>query len=236
MAFPTSTLCETSTVQDGTMSFKGGNKERILQNRKLFLEKNGITLEEYVPMHCDHGEHIVVVDHATAATQHNGIPAEVLVTKSKNVALFLLTADCLPISLYDPVTETIALAHVSRKTFTQNLVQKTIGFLHTHFSIEPTNLLIHIGPHIKKESYAFALPLQEEHVELTPFMYIENKYAHIDLEKGSVTQLTILGVPKENITVSPIDTATSKEHFSYFRAKKEASDTTLRMATVLMMK
>ncbi len=234
--FPTAILCETSTVQDDTMSFKAGDEDLILQNRKHFLEKNGVAVEQCIPMCCDHGEKIVIVDENTTLKHYKGIPAEVLITQKRGTALFLLTADCIPLSLYDPKTETIALVHISRKTFVQQLVQKTLGFLHTTFGVEPANLLIHLGPHIKKESYAFSLPLQEESKELIEYTEIRDSYAHIDLEKGSLAHLTHAGVLLEHITVSPIDTGSSSEHFSYFRAKKEARDTTLRIATVLMMK
>jgi len=234
-------ICETSTRYDGNMSFKNGTVEEVLQNRIRFLEKNGTTIEQYIPMRCDHGETICIVDESdffdtTTAEQEKYIPAEVLVTQSKKVALFLLTADCQPMSFYDQVTQTIALAHISRKTFTRNLVQKTVGFLHERFAVNPSNLLVYIGPHIKKESYAFTLPLQEESPELRAYTKMQNDYAHIDLEKGSVTHLLNTGVLPEHITVSPIDTGTSSEHFSYYRMKKEGADTTARIATVLMMK
>ena len=64
----------------------------------------------------------------------------------------------------------------------------------------------------------------------------KNGYAHIDLLGASIEQLTVSGVMEEHISVSPIDTGSSAEYFSYFKMKKEGVSDTARMATVLMMR
>lgn len=229
--FPLHIICETSTIADGNMNFKESDEKEVISNRAKFLEKNGIAYADHVTMTCNHGETITLI------TSHHLSPlqSEVLVTQQKNIALFLLTADCLPVSLYDPVTQTIALAHISRKTLVQKLVQKTVSFLYEELGVEPQNLEVYIGPHIKKESYAFALPLQEQSAALENCIEIKDGLAYVDLERACCAQLIERGIQAENIAISEIDTGTSRNHFSYYRMKKNREQDTPRMATTLML-
>jgi len=238
--FPKSIICETSTLQDGNMGFKAGSKKEVIDNRTRFLEKFGIAYQEHIAMRCDHGDIITLVDgkhEAVGATEpEDQIKSEVLVTQKKHLALLLLTADCEPVSFYDPVSQTIALLHISRKTLIAKLIEKTVSFLEDTLGVLPQNLLVNIGPHIKKESYAFILPLEEAPAELAPYTEEKNEHAHIDLVQASIDQLNGTGIDAKNIFVSPIDTGTSKNHYSYFMMKKNGEPDAARMATILMMR
>jgi copper oxidase (laccase) domain-containing protein len=237
--FPKNVLCETSTVADGGMSFLSGDRSDVARNRRSFFQKCGVVEPVYVSILCDHGETIKNVTDSDAKEVTGGtegIQAEAVATQSKNVPLFLLTADCQPMSFFDPVTETIALAHVSRVTLGKGLPQKVVAHLVANFGVKPENLLVYVGPHIHKESYKFPLPLSHKDPNLNAHIYEEGGYAHIDLSGGSVEALTSCGVDKAQISVSNVDTAVSANHFSYFRLKKENKDTTSRIATVLMLR
>lgn len=237
---PKNITCETSTIVDGNMDFRFSSKKEVIDNRTLYLQKFGIAYQEHIAMRCDHGDIISLVDHTHpsvgAIGQEEQVHSEVLVTQKKHLALMLFTADCQPVSFYDPVTQTIALAHISRKTLLANLSQKTVTFLQEKLSVTPSNLIVHIGPHIKKESYVFPLPLTEESPYLKVYTEEKNGVAHIDLVAANLAQLTATGITLENIFVSPIDTGTSKEHYSYFMMRKKGLPDSARMATILMMR
>jgi len=239
MEFPKTLICETSKVSDGNMDFRFGGRKDVMNNRTAFLEQFGIAYQEHIAMSCDHGEVITLVDGKSeglgATSLEEQVQSEVLVTQKKHIALMLFTADCIPMSFYDPVTHTIALAHVSRKTLCNNLPQKTVGFLRRECDVAPANLLISMGPHIQKESYSFPLPLPEVPYELNGFIEEKDGSAFIDLSGATLRQLTTAGVKKENVTISPHDTARGG-YFSYYRMKKEGNETEARMATILMMR
>jgi copper oxidase (laccase) domain-containing protein len=203
------------------------------------LRKCGVTQQRSVSILCDHGETIKNVtdgDAKEATVGARGVQAEAVATQSKNVPLFLLTADCQPMCFFDPVTQTIALAHVSRVTLGKQLPQKVVSHLVEYFGVKPEVLQVYIGPHIHKESYRFSLPLLHKDPNLSAHIYERDGYAHIDLTEGSVDALIASGVRETSINVSKIDTATSENHFSYFRLKQENKDTTSRIATVLMLR
>lgn len=230
--FPSNILCETSTVSDGNMSFRGEDEKMVILRRTEFLKKQSIEYSNCCVMTCDHGETITLITEPSTTP----ILSEVLVTQLKNLPLFLLTADCQPMSFYDPVTETIALAHVSRKTLVAGLIQKTIAFLSNELDVDSKNLSVFIGPSIKKESYVFSLPLHEEPEALLGFVLKTNGFAYVDLIGASMKQLMHGGIESKQISVSKIDTGSSPEYYSYYRMKKNNEQDSARMATVLMQR
>jgi polyphenol oxidase len=220
------------------MSFRDEERDVVVKRREAFLEKQGISKDAYAPILCDHGETIVALEDVLQGEdmQSIDIHAEVVATQKKGVALFLLTADCIPLCFFDRVTNTIALAHVSRVTLEKGLPQKTIGFLRQRFNVNPSNLLVYLAPHIHKNSYVFPLPLETTSKALSPYMNKMNGQVSIDITTACIDALLESGVTKENVSVSPIDTATSAEHFSYYAQKQKVEATTSRIATILMMK
>jgi hypothetical protein len=237
--FPASVVCDTSTAHDGNMDFRFSEQEEAIDNRTRLLSKHGILYEDHIAMRCDHGDIISLVTsyhpEVGAHTQDEQIHSEVLTTQEKGLALMLFTADCQPTSFYDPITQTIALAHISRQTLCNKLSEKTVRFLQDSFCVDPANLLITIGPSIQKQSYAFPLPLQETHPQLAGFIEERDGMAHIDLVGAHLFQLRALGIKDENIQVSKEDTASPK-YFSYYLMKKDGLQKEARMASILMMR
>ena len=237
-------LCETSTIADGNMSFRVGETHNSLENRKQFLARHAVDFKNHVCMKCNHESTISTIHRTNGASkagifgaekQEQMILSEVLATQEKGLALMLLTADCLPVSFFDPVTQTIALAHFSRQTIAQLLPQKTISFLREEYKIDPSNLLIHIGPHIHTDSYTFPLPQPDLPPAIVPFVFKTGAHVSIDILSACTHQLTEEGILPGNISTSDIDTATSSDHFSHYRSKKQNAPEG-RLATILMLR
>lgn len=238
-SLPSSIICETSKAVDGNMDFRFGSRSEVMQNRTAFLQHFGIKYQEHIAMRCTHGDILSLVDDNAvslgATSQETQIESEVLITQKKGLALMLFTADCQPVSFFDPITQTIALAHISRKTLTNRLPEKLMHFLEQELKVDPSDTLVHIGPSILKESYAFPLPLTEVHPFLDPFTQVINSEAHIDLVGAHIEMLLSLGIAHDHIIASQKDTATPS-YFSYFMMKKKRHIQEARMATILMMR
>lgn len=212
---------QTSTTTHGNMSLRFDKTDTVIQNRKNFLQENNIAWEDHVCMRCDHSDSITAVNRGTVTDAYQMVDAEVLITQEKDVALMLLTADCLPTTFFDPVTQTLALAHFSRQTIADGLPTKVITYLHTHLHVPIENLEVYTGPHIHKNSYTFLLPQPELPEAIAPFGERTDTTVSIDLPAALTAQLMAMGVPEKNITFCPTDTVTSPEHFSHYQSKKE---------------
>ena len=234
---PTKFIFETSTIADGNMGFNFGDSSEVSINRENFLKRLGLKYNNCIVMQSKHLDVVQTVNQAEKAGPTNineSLEADALITQAKNTPLLLTTADCLPVVFMDAVTETIALVHVSRHTLILDLVEKTLAELTNKLSVTPTNLIVNIGPHIRKNSYKFSTPLDETHPTLIPYTEEVNDFAYIDLTRCCLDRLSKAGISKERVSVSEVDTVASDEHFSHYRSVNKKAPTG-RMATIVTM-
>lgn len=210
-----------STTAFGNMDFRFGDKNEVINNRKKFFEKLRIPYDRSVFIEVIHGTKIIKVTSSLCGvgnySQMSALKADALITNEKNIALVLLTADCVPVIMYDNTNQILALVHVSRHNSRQAFVQKVLSNLKSEYSVNITDLKIYLGPSIKKSSYL--LPDYPD---------------GYDLIGDTLTQLQLKGAKKDNIFVDDIDTCKSDDFFSHYRSvrSKEAEK---RFATVVML-
>lgn len=193
-----------SEVSDGNMSYTYGEENEVKKNRKNFFKNLSIPIERVVFMDVQHGIKIINATTSLAGTGFNSgntaIKADALITLESNLALALLTADCIPVIIRSEKMPIIALAHVSRHNSRMAFLQILVSNIKREFGIEPQTLNVYFAPSIKKDSYI--LPQ-------FPKGY--------DLVGESASQLVLKGVKRENIFIDPIDTAINPEFFSHYR-------------------
>lgn len=215
-----------STLQDGNMSFLHGEKDEVIENRKRFLAKNNIPLENCVVMNVAHGDTVILVTEAdrgrgvmTIEDAVSGVDA--LITNKKDVALFLLIADCLPVIYFDPKKEVVALAHLGWESIDKKLPQKVVGRMQEQFGSNPEDIRVTIGPGIKKSSYKVKNPKQKDDPAWRSFLGpAENEEFYIDLEGYVCSQLQTAGILEKNIKRNNIDTFQDKNFYSHYRAER----------------
>lgn len=213
-----------STVSDGNMAFQHGPAEAVLENRRKFLDTFGLSLEKTVVSNNQHGDNIVVLtesDASAGALLLDGAPkADALITSTRGLVLFLLTADCIPLLLIDKSKSVIALLHVSWKTATLGLPAKVVRLLMERFSLPPEEVRALFGPSIQKNSYVLPHPLEQENDPTwKPFLEsLSSGEVAIDLVGFTAKQLEQAGMMKESVIFSPTDTAQSPDFFSHYRS------------------
>ena len=210
-----------STTDEGNMSFRYGDREEVLQNRKKFFNGIRIPTERAVILEVQHGTKIIEATASLGGTGVNSeasaIKADAIVTREKNLAIALLTADCIPVILFDRPNCVLGLAHLSRKNTEERFAQILISFFRREYDTNLHELKIFMGPSIKKESY-----LLEEYPE------------GYDLTGENVKQLLLKGVREENIIVDPTDTATSQDFFTHYKDCRDKK-TESRFVTTTML-
>ena len=78
--------------------------------------------------------------------------ADAIITNQKNLPIAVLTADCVPILLYDKKKNMIAAIHAGRKGAFKGIIQKVISFMLTK-GCKEKNIIAAIGPCISQFSY-----------------------------------------------------------------------------------
>lgn len=214
-----------SQKSDGNLSFRHGDKEEVITNRKNFLKKHGLSLEDCVVMACEHEDNITIVDRSHrgrgSLDGESAIPTEAFITKEKGLTLFLLTADCLPVAYYDPIKGVIALAHLGWKPTGLLLASKVVKSMQNSFDNKPKDIQVFIAPGIHKESYGVKDAKQKGLPEWKEFIEdAGDSETKIDLIGFNKDQLLKSGIPEENISMDSSDTATSDKYFSHYRSNR----------------
>lgn len=202
------------------MSFKFGTKEEVVKNRENFLGK--LRMQDCVKMDLEQKDHIAIVgkeDRGKGMFDNKGITGDAAISEEPGVFLFLVVADCLPIILCDSQKKVVAQVHVGWHGTDLELTKRVACLMQEKFSCNPANIIVGIGPGIHKESYIRENPSQKDNPAWQPYLekVDENRFL-IDLVGYNKTQLIESGIPEENIEISDIDTATSKEFFSHDRS------------------
>lgn len=204
-----------STKADGNMSFKWGNKDEVMENRKRFLLKHNLQLEDGAMMSVLDTDIVTIVG---TENKNKTIETDALLTEEKGVVLMLLTADCLPVTFFDSKNNILALAHCGWKSTDANLAQIVVNKMRSMNS-NPENILINIGPSVRKESYKFETVNQKNDPKWKKYLYKDSDaLIHVDPVGYVTEQLLSVGVAKNNIKIIDIDTIADKNHYSHYRS------------------
>ena len=169
-----------------------------------------------------HGDHVHVVDESVSrgwAEVDASLQADALVTNLPDVVLTILTADCVPLLIVDPVHRAIGAVHAGWRGTQQEIVRKTIEKMGHLYGTRPADLIVGIGPAIGGCCYEVGGEVVE-HFTVYPQAIVpkDNGKYLLDTKQVNARQLEALGVPPDQIEISPICTACEHERFFSYRA------------------
>ena len=129
----------------------------VLENRRRLAGSFGASPQDFVFARQVHGAGVRVVG---AADRGSGTfrlddaiaDADALVTKSPGVVLAMLTADCVPIVLHDPVAGVLACVHAGWRGTVAGVTAAALAAMQTLGS-RPSDVIAGIGPAIAAARY-----------------------------------------------------------------------------------
>lgn len=207
------------------MSFSWGGETEVAGNKREFLKEAQIPLGQCVQMEILDDVVIREIDnpHGGRTMARGGaVKSDALVTNKRGIFLFLIVADCLPVIFYDKKQSIIALAHLGWKSTDKDLAQEVVRFMHYKYWTQPEDLIVGIGPGVHKESYVFQKPFQRKLGDGWKEFLVDcpGDSLAMDVVGYNRKQLLDTGVPEENIEISDVDTAASRDFFSHCRSQK----------------
>lgn len=195
----------------GNMSLSPEHTDKnVPQNRRNAAKILGIPLERSVFMRQAHSANILAVDACDGgrgAFDYFEAPAETdaLITRTPNLALYALAADCQPILLYDPATQAIAAVHCGWRGTIQHLPKLVVEALKKGFGADAKNLVAALGPCIGPGAFEVrgdAIALFKAHLPDVPLLPHPNpEQAYIDLPQANKGLLVQAGLREENIEI-----------------------------------
>lgn len=206
----------TSTIADGNMSYKFGEKSEVDENHQRFFAKHGINPHKVVYMQQTHGDRIGVVKRPQLRAKTDG-----LITKTLNLWLAVYHADCIPIFFVDETVPAIGIAHVGWRGAVAGLPGKITGEMVKHFKSDPANITVKFGPFICSEHYDVAS--DDERIRLLRFKPLNQEgKVGLDLKEKVIGQLVVAGIKPENIDSSAECTAEHPDtYWSYHHAREK---------------
>ncbi|MEU7720614.1 peptidoglycan editing factor PgeF [Streptomyces tibetensis] len=193
----------------------GDDPDAVRTNRDLAAKDLGVEPDRVVWMNQVHGADVAVVDGPWGASAE--IPSvDAIVTTRRGLALAVLTADCVPVLLADPVAGIAAAAHAGRPGMIAGVVPAVLRAM-TELGAEPSRIVARTGPTVCGRCYEVPEAMRAEVSAVEPAAYAETSWGTpaVDVSAGVHAQLERLGVRDRE--QSPVCTLESRDHFSYRR-------------------
>ncbi|WP_371567982.1 MULTISPECIES: peptidoglycan editing factor PgeF [Streptomyces] len=192
----------------------GDDPEAVGTNRELAAKSLGIDPARVVWMHQVHGADAVVV---SAPWGERPVPqVDAIVTAERGLALAVLTADCTPVLLADPVAGIAAAAHAGRPGMVAGVVPAALRAM-TELGADPARIVARTGPAVCGKCYEVPAEMRADVAAVEPAAHAETSWGtpSVDVTAGVHAQLDRLGVRDRQ--QSPVCTLESGDHFSYRR-------------------
>ena len=192
-------------------------KENVLKNLNLVSQKIGCKDELLITLNQTHSNKVVYFEKESSIK--NKLSGDAIVTKIRNVGIGILTADCAPILLYDPQKKIIGCIHSGWRGALNGVIKNTIKkFKELDSNID--NLVVVVGPCIRKENYEVKIDFYEKFINQSPKYEgffkkkVNDKYI-FDL-RGFINN-KIFDLNIKNVENIEMDTFTAQETFYSYR-------------------
>lgn len=206
----------------------------VLEHRQLLANYLGINLDDFIFLRQAHTDVVHLIDD-NICKDFKGecrnencdgegfieyLLGDAMITTVKNKVLAVKIADCAGILIYDTKKEVVAVVHSGWRGSSKKILLKTINHMKILFKSKPEDILIFISPVPSAEKYQVG----KEVAELFPFSAIKdnNGNYYFDNRKELFLQLMEIGIPAQNIEISPLCTISDLDLHS-FRRDKERS-------------
>ena len=198
-------------------------KENILKNLDIVSQRIGVNTKNLFTMNQTHSNKVVVINDANKHPRR--INSDALVTNQKNIAISVLTADCVPILIYDEINQIIASIHAGWKGAFGGIIENTLNEINKISGSGKINVAI--GPCIGVNNYEIGQEFYVSFVQRSKknkrffFPVSKNKFL-FDLRKYINSKFEELGVNHiENIS---FDTFSDEKNFFSFRRSKKIGE------------
>jgi YfiH family protein len=192
----------------------GDDPEAVRTNRELAAKSLALDPGNVVWMNQVHGADVAVVDGPWGDRPAPRVDA--VVTVRRGLALAVLTADCTPVLLADPVAGVAAADHAGRPGMVTGVVPAAVEAM-VGLGAEPSRIVARTGPAVCGRCYEVPEAMRVEVAAVEPAAYAETSWGTpaVDVTAGVHAQLERLGVHDRE--QSPVCTRESQDHFSYRR-------------------
>lgn len=176
-----------------------------------------------------HGSDVVIVDRIQAR-----IPADGLVTNTKGLCIGVVTADCVPVLLVDPVAQVVGAVHAGWRGTAAVIVSHAV-YAMTRLGAVPHQMYTIFGPSIGLCCFEVGDDVAEQfYAGGAGCVEKLNGRSHVNLTRVNYQQLVSAGVPESNIEAPVYCTSCQSDRFPSYRRDK--TDTRRIVSWITLLK
>ncbi|MGB9743332.1 MAG: L-threonylcarbamoyladenylate synthase [Minisyncoccales bacterium] len=197
-------------------SFGSMRKKKRIIKFLLALNKKKLKLKNFVWAEQVFGKKVHLCQKADNGQTIKKVDG--LLTNLAGQILAIISADCVPILLFDPPKQIVGILHGSRVSLMKGIINQALQQMKSNFGSRPADLLVGIGPHIRKCHYW--LPQQSVPARFKKYLIQStNRRTSFDLTSLVFAELKKAGIKNKNIEDCRI--CTFCQYQKYFSARKQ---------------
>ena len=199
------------------------NKNNVLNNLAIVSKKIGVSKNNLFIMNQTHSNRVVTISENNKNIQRIG--SDALITRNKNIAISVLTADCVPVLIYEEVNHVIACIHAGWRGSINGIIKNTLKEI---INMGKNNKIhVAVGPCIGVKNYEVGKEFYNEfikenkkneifffHTQKDKFLFNLRSYVNFKIKEFDIEYL-------ENID---FNTYTEKEKFFSFRRSRQLGE------------
>ena len=194
------------------------NKNNVIKNLNFVAKKMTVDRSKLILMHQSHSNKVVEIK------WHNfkkKIDADALITKLNGFAIGVLTADCVPIIIFDLKNKIIGCIHAGWKGAFSGIIENTVKKIKKLNS--NNRIYASVGPCIGEKSYEVDILFYEKFVSKSRKNKIYFRYKSKTKRFFNIRKFVTDKLKKLNVKVDQVDKDTFAEKsnfYSYRRSRK----------------
>lgn len=181
---------------------RGDDPEKVVENFRRIGEVLGFGPEDVVNARQIHLDTVVRVGRENRGNLDVTGASPVcdgLITNEPGMALYVSTADCTPILLYDPVTGAVGAAHAGWRGTASAIAAKTVRSMEREFGSRPEDIRAAIGPnadvcHFETDADVPDAMVEAFGEEVRPFILPRGEKFYVNLKEINALILRRCGV------------------------------------------
>ncbi len=191
----------------------GSNDKKINVKKNLKIVKLKLKLKKIFLVKQFHSSKFIYLNNKTSISNRSE-NADAIISEKKGLAIGVLTADCVPILIYDYKRKMIAAIHAGWRGAYKGIVHKVIKFM-LNKGCNTKNMTASIGPCISSNHYEVKEPFQKRLIRKNKdnrkfFINKKNKL-YFDLSNFVKKQVQLNKI--KNVDMLNIDTFNKKNNF-----------------------
>ena len=193
------------------------NKKNIKKNLALVAKKMMVKKNHLILMYQTHSNKVIEIKKKSLKRK---VFSDAIITRENNIALGVVTADCVPILLYDKENKIVGCIHAGWKGTIAGIIKNTISKIK---KIGKQNIIYaSIGPCIGKKSYEVGLEFYTKFISKSKknksyFSYKNKTKKLFNLRKFVYDKLT-----EHKVFVDHVNHDTFKERNNFFSYRRSS--------------